>query len=55
MMSRKDYIKVAELLNANKNTIDQNAFDAIVHQFCDLFFEDNNNFSSNRFELACNK
>jgi hypothetical protein len=55
MMSRKDYIAVATLLNNNKQNITQDAFDVIVDQFCDLFYSDNKNFSPNRFELACNK
>lgn len=53
MMTRKDYVKVADILKQNKNNISPNAFQDMVQDFCDMFFEDNPNFSPNRFELAC--
>jgi hypothetical protein len=53
MMTRKDYIAVAEILNENKNGIDSDSFHNLVIDFSDFFFADNPNFSPNRFELAC--
>jgi hypothetical protein len=53
MMTRKDYVKVAELLYSQKVEIHKDVFATLVDQFCDLFFEDNPNFSPNRFEMAC--
>jgi len=53
MMSRKDYINVADILNENKNRIDSEVFHDLVIDFSDFFFADNPNFSPNRFELAC--
>jgi len=53
MMSRKDYVKVADILNQNKKVIHPDAFQDLVSDFSDFFFEDNHNFSPNRFEMAC--
>jgi hypothetical protein len=53
MMTRKDYVAVAEILNENKNGIDSDVFHDLVIDFSDFFFKDNPNFSPNRFELAC--
>jgi len=53
MMSRKDYINVADILHENKNRIDSEVFHDLVIDFSDFFFADNPNFSPNRFELAC--
>jgi len=53
MMSRKDYVRVAQILESNRNDIDEDTFSTLIEQFCDLFFEDNHNFSPMRFEEAC--
>jgi hypothetical protein len=53
MMSRKDYISVADILHENKNRIDSDVFHDLVIDFSDFFFKDNPNFSPTRFELAC--
>jgi ABC-type lipoprotein release transport system permease subunit len=52
-MTRKDYVKVAEILNAQMTEIDENVFATMVDKFCDLFHSDNPNFSPARFEVAC--
>lgn len=52
-MTRKDYVKVAEILHSQITEIDEDVFSTMVEQFCDLFFEDNPNFSPTRFEVAC--
>jgi hypothetical protein len=53
MMSRKDYTRVADILNENKKVMHPDAFQDLVSDFSDFFFEDNHNFSPNRFEMAC--
>ena len=54
MMTRKDYIKVATILNdIAKTNMDQVPFQDLVNEFADLFISDNPNFSPNKFELAC--
>ena len=53
MMSRKDYVNVADILNENKDRIDSDVFHDLVIDFSDFFFADNPNFSPNRFEMAC--
>jgi hypothetical protein len=57
MMTRKDYVKTAEILNKFFENlpdfpgIENNVFD-LVADFSDWFLEDNPNFSANKFELA---
>jgi hypothetical protein len=53
MMSRKDYVIVADILADNRNSMDRETFENLVADFSDFFFQDNKNFSPNRFELAC--
>lgn len=53
MMTRKDYVAVAEILSEYRNVMDRNDFEDLVNDFADFFFADNPNFSPNRFELAC--
>ena len=54
MMTRKDYVAVAEILNSSaKDFMSQEDFQELVNDFADLFQADNPNFSPNRFELAC--
>jgi hypothetical protein len=54
MMTRKDYVSVAQILHAHKTKTNQESFNELVSDFCDLFFYDNPNFSPTRFEVACN-
>ena len=54
MMTRKDYVKVASILNdVAKTNMDQVPFQDLVNEFADMFFADNSNFSPAKFELAC--
>ena len=54
MMTRKDYVAVAKILNEFQPLIaDQFVFEDLVKEFADLFISDNPNFSPNKFELAC--
>jgi len=52
-MSRKDYVKVADILASVRNDMDREMMNTLIEKFSDMFFEDNHNFSPNRFELAC--
>ena len=54
-MSRKDYVRVADILASVRNEMDRELFNHIVTEFNDFFFEDNHNFSPVRFENACHK
>lgn len=55
-MTRKDYIKVASILNnIEKADIDPISFEELVGEFSDMFFTDNPNFQPNKFEMACYK
>lgn len=53
MMTRKDYVAVAKILASVRNDLDRDTMFTLIEKFSDLFFEDNPNFSPNRFELAC--
>lgn len=53
MMSRKDYVSVADILLENSSAISAEAFEDIVKDFSDFFLKDNKNFSPIRFENAC--
>jgi hypothetical protein len=55
MMTRKDYVAVAEILSDFREGI-QNPilFEELVLEFSDLFSEDNPNFKLDKFVEACN-
>lgn len=53
MMTRKDYIATAEILKSFSEKLDSKDFNDLVFEFGELFLEDNKNFSSEKFELAC--
>jgi len=55
MMSRKDYVKVADILASVRNDLDRETMSHLIEKFSDLFFADNHNFSPTRFESACYK
>ena len=53
-MTRKDYVKVATILNdIAKTNMDMVPFEDLVTEFADMFSADNPNFSPVKFELAC--
>jgi hypothetical protein len=54
MMTRKDYVAVAEILSDFREGI-QNPilFDELVIEFGHFFAEDNSNFKSDKFMEAC--
>jgi hypothetical protein len=55
MMTRKDYVKVAEILkNFHENiSNNENDFIDLVYDFADMFAEDNPNFQEKKFVQAC--
>lgn len=55
MMTRKDYIRTAEILNAFQNEIDETVFEDLVFNFGEMFAKDNSRFDSARFKNACRK
>lgn len=56
MMTRKDYVMVAEILSSYKDLIgDEFTFHDLVDEFAGYFAEDNPRFDSNRFFSACNR
>lgn len=55
MMTRKDYVKVADILNAYKENIEEQIFSDLVSDFGILFKNDNPNFDYTRFRNAVEK
>ena len=55
MMSRKDYIETARILNKYKSSIDEKDFIDLADDFSFMFEKDNPNFISDKFLEACNK
>ena len=54
MMTRKDYVAVAEILSDFKSGIDnQIVFEDLVDEFADFFAADNPNFKYDKFREAC--
>lgn len=54
MMTRKDYVVVAEILADFKSGIDnQIVFQDMVDEFADFFAADNPNFNLTKFREAC--
>lgn len=53
MMTRKDYVATAQILNDVIDYIHPAAFAEIVSKFADYMNEDNERFSRGKFEEAC--
>jgi len=56
MMTRKDYIATAEILDTLVATTEGEAFDAVldaIDAFADMFAKDNERFDRTRFVNAC--
>lgn len=53
MMTRKDYVKTAEILKAFSEEIHPAVFEDLVEEFCQFFKLDNDRFDFARFEKAC--
>jgi len=52
MMTRKDYIKIAEILNSYHLDIDSQVFEDLLSDFQTFFKRDNSNFDLTRFRDA---
>lgn len=53
MMTRKDYVKTAEILKDVSNEIHPEVYQDLVEQFAQFFKLDNERFDFDRFEEAC--
>jgi len=54
MMTRKDYVATAEILNGNRIFIHPATFAELVNEFGNYFENDNPRFDFAKFENACN-
>jgi len=55
MMTRKDYVSTAEILNSYGADMKMEVFEDLVHDFSVMFAEDNERFDSDRFFEECFK
>ena len=53
MMTRKDYIETAKILNKFKDDMNSIVFNDLVFEFSEWFLEDNPRFIQEKFEEAC--
>ena len=53
MMTRKDYVETAKILNNFVDVIDKNDFDDLVFEFSEWFSSDNPRFDESKFYDAC--
>lgn len=53
MMTRKDYVETAKILNSFIDRIDSHDFNDLVFEFSEWFASDNPRFLSDKFEEAC--
>ena len=55
MMTRKDYVKTAEIIKSFNDHVNLNHSDFLdlVYDFADMFAEDNPNFQEIKFVQAC--
>jgi hypothetical protein len=53
MMTRKDYVETARILNKFVDCIDKNDFDDLVFEFSEWFASDNPRFDEQKFYDAC--
>jgi len=55
MMTRKDYVATAEILNSYGSEIKLEVYEDLVNDFIQMFAEDNERFDSDRFWEECFK
>ena len=55
MMTRKDYLATAEILNSYGSDMKLEVFEDLVNDFIEMFAEDNERFDSDRFWEECFK
>ena len=52
-MTRKDYVKTANILKSFSDEIPSRVFEDMVDLFAEYFHGDNENFDKAKFEKAC--
>lgn len=55
MMTRKDYVETANILNQFADRMDSHSFNDLVFEFSEWFASDNPRFDETRFYDACVK
>jgi hypothetical protein len=55
MMTRKDYVETAKILNQFVTEIDSKTFQDLIFEFSEWFSADNPRFDENKFWDACVK
>ena len=55
MMTRKDYVETAKILNLFVDKIDSHQFENLIFEFSEWFRSDNPRFNENKFWDACVK
>jgi hypothetical protein len=55
MMTRKDYVETAKILNKFVDDIDSHDFDQLIFEFSEWFSSDNPRFDESKFYDACVK
>ena len=55
MMTRKDYVETAKILNQFSDTMDPHSFTDLVFEFSEWFSADNPRFDEDKFWDACVK
>jgi hypothetical protein len=53
MMTRKDYVETAKILNLFAENIDSHVFQDLIFEFSEWFSADNPRFDENKFYDAC--
>jgi L-ascorbate metabolism protein UlaG (beta-lactamase superfamily) len=53
MMTKKHYIKIAEILKDQRNRPMSYGTDGLINAFCELLSEDNPRFDIQKFKEAC--
>ena len=53
MMTRKDYVSTAAILNSYLDYFEATTFDNLVEDFAQMFREDNDRFITEKFVDAC--
>jgi hypothetical protein len=55
MMTRKDYVETAKILNQFIDRIDSHEFNDLIFEFSEWFLSDNPRFDETKFQEACYK
>ena len=55
MMTRKDYVETAKILNLFADNIDSHVFQDLIFEFSEWFSADNPRFDEDKFWDACVK